>query len=447
MPLYKDVVIAGYNEEFKAVVTLGKNNFTLPGYIINEKINIETSFQHNQEKIMNIKLVTPSKYRVKPQCEIYNKCGGCAIQHIEYLEQLKLKTEMIKKLFKNKLKYTNEISPIIGMKVPYHYRSKSQIVFKYQKGKMISGFYEEGSHDVIDFDHCYLQNEECNKIIKTAKELMVKMRISAYDEDRHTGLIRHILIKTVYPNNDVLVVLVTSNANFPGRNNFVKALVSRHPTIKTIIQNINTRKTSAVLGEQELVLYGKGYIIDNLLGLKFKITSKSFYQINHQQTEKLYSSVLELADIKPTDTVVDAYCGVGTIGLFAALGARKVIGVEVVKDAVDNAIFNAKLNNIKNIHFFAQDATDFIINMARRKEKIDILVMDPPRSGSTHEFLTSILKLKPSKIVYVSCNPYTLVEDIQKLTDAYEIKTVKIIDMFPHTFHVESITLLELKKE
>lgn len=445
MPLYKEIIPSTYDQELKAIVKLGKNNLGLTGFIVGEKLNIETSIQNGVEKVKSIKLIKPSEFRVKPKCEIFDRCGGCNLQHINYQHQLSIKTSIIQQLFKNVLKSTITVSPILGMNYPYNYRNKSQVAFKYQNGKNKCGFYIEGTHDVVDFDNCYLQNEESNKIFKTIKDLMQKMRISTYDEDKKTGIIRHILIKSAYPTNDLLVVIVTGSSNFPGKANFIKALVARHPKIKTIIQNVNDRKTSAVLGTNESVIYGKGFIIDELLGYKFKITSKSFYQINHEQTEKLYSLVIDASNISSNDVVLDAYCGVGTIGLLASRYAKKVIGVELVKDAVLNANFNAKLNNVKNISFFSQDATDFISNMVRRKEKIDILIMDPPRSGSTKEFLYAAKQLQPKKIIYVSCNPYTLVEDLKNIIDDYDIKTIMPVDMFPHTHHVETVICLSKK--
>lgn len=445
MPLYKEISPICYDEELRAVFKLSKNRVSIPSIIMGEKLNIETSINNGNERVNNYKIIVSSPLRIKPKCEVFTKCGGCALQHLVYQQQLLLKDEVIKKLFSNIINSNTKVYPIIGMDFPYHYRNKSQVVFKYKNGKNISGFYEEGTHEVINFDNCYLQNELSNKIFKTIKELIIKMHISIYDEDKKTGIIRHILIKTA-KNSEALVVIITGSSFFPGKNNFVKALTSRHPEIKSIIHNINGRSSSAVLGNEEEVIYGKGYIIDDLLGYKFKITSKSFYQINHLQTEVMYQKVIDFAKISSQDVVLDAYCGVGTIGILASKYAKKVIGVELVNDAVDNARYNAQLNKIKNISFFCQDASNFIINMARRKEKIDVVIMDPPRSGSTNEFLQSVLLLHPSRIVYVSCNPYTLVNDLKVLLNDYQIEIVQPVDMFPETYHIETITLLGLKE-
>ena len=445
MATYKNVKPTYYDENLKAVVKLPKNKLVLPSSIVGEIVDIETSGSNEKERIQKVQIIQKSPHRVKVECKVYEKCGGCAIQHIKYDEQLNIKTKMIQDLFDQNLNNKVKVKPTIGMNHPYNYRNKSQVVFKYDHGKMLSGFYEEKTHNVIDYQDCALQDKECNKILSSIKEMMIKMRISAYDEDKRIGIMRHVLIKTSNTTHEVLVVLVTGTENFPGRNNFIKTIISRHPNIKTIIQNINNRKTSAVMGDKEIILYGKGFITDELLGYKFKITSKSFYQINSEQTKVLYQKAIELAEITNDDVLLDAYCGVGTIGIIASQNAKKVIGVELVKDAVDNAIYNAKLNNIKNISFFCQDATQFMINMARRKEQLDVLMMDPPRSGSTKEFLDVVIKLSPKRIVYVSCNPYTQVDDLKLLLNNYVIKMIQPVDMFPQTSHVETIVLMSKK--
>lgn len=445
MATYKNVKPTYYDENLKAVVKLPKNKLVLPSSIVGEIVDIETSGSNEKERIQKVQIIQKSPHRVKVECKVYEKCGGCAIQHIKYDEQLNIKTKMIQDLFDQNLNNKVKVKPTIGMNHPYNYRNKSQVVFKYDHGKMLSGFYEEKTHNVIDYQDCALQDKECNKILSSIKEMMIKMRISAYDEDKRIGIMRHVLIKTSNTTHEVLVVLVTGTENFPGRNNFIKTIISRHPNIKTIIQNINNRKTSAVMGDKEIILYGKGFITDELLGYKFKITSKSFYQINSEQTKVLYQKAIELAEITNDDVLLDAYCGVGTIGIIASQNAKKVIGVELVKDAVDNAIYNAKLNNIKNISFFCQDATQFMINMARRKEQLDVLMMDPPRSGSTKEFLDAVIKLSPKRIVYVSCNPYTQVDDLKLLLNNYVIKMIQPVDMFPQTSHVETIVLMSKK--
>ena len=248
-----------------------------------------------------------------------------------------------------------------------------------------------------------------------------------------------------FKTKETMVIIVTASDNFPGRSNFVKALTARCKNITTIVQNVNSRSTSAVLGNQEFVLYGKGYIIDELCGKKFKISSKSFYQINPYQTEVLYNTALVQAGLKNTDVILDAYSGVGTIGLIASSMVKKVLSVEIEKSATADAMFNAKINNIKNVSFFNDDASNFIVNLANRKEHMDAIIMDPPRSGSDERFIKSVLKLLPQKVIYISCNPKTQVIDLKMLTEKYEIKFIQPVDMFPHTAHVENIVCLERK--
>jgi 23S rRNA (uracil1939-C5)-methyltransferase len=312
---------------------------------------------------------------------------------------------------------------------PYHYRNKNQIVFKNAKGgkcRIASGFYKENTHNIVDFDTCLIQDEISDKIVKIIKELMLKMHYNAYDEDHQNGLIRHVLIKRSEVTKEIMVVIVTAQEVFPGCQNFVKALIAREKNITTIIQNINQRKTSAVLGDK-----------------KFNISAKSFYQVNSASCANLYKEAIRLAGLSKNDVLLDAYCGVGTIGIIASDYVGKVVSVELVKDAVYDAIKNAKMNNIKNIHFFCADASDFIKNLAAKKEKIDVIIMDPPRKGSDERFINAVLKLMPKKVIYISCNPHTLVNDLKYFKGAYSIKAIQPVDMFPHTYHIETIVLLQ----
>lgn len=437
-----DFKVTGYDSEFNGIIKQGNNTFKLKRVIDGEMVQADITLKPSPSARLT-KVIKQSDVRVRPKCEFYLQCGGCALQHIKYEEQLKMKQVLVSNLFKDTFNKEYEVLPTIGMNNPYYYRNKNQVVFKNIKGKLSCGMYQSGTHNVINTTNCYIQDENVDKIIKTIKELMIKQRLSAYDEDRHTGLIRHVLIKTSKATKQVMVVIVVGSDVFPGRSNFIKALVARHKEITTIIQNTNTRNTNAVLGDKETVLYGKGYITDILLGLKFKISSKSFYQINHEQTEKLYAKAIELANLTKQDSLLDAYCGVGTIGLIASSHVLKVTGVELVKDAVTDAIMNAKNNNINNVRFICDDATNFMINCARQKQTFDVVIMDPPRKGSDKPFLDALKKLSPRKVVYISCNPHTQVEDLKHLLNQYKITKIQPVDMFPHTHHVENIVLLE----
>ena len=374
-------------------------------------------------------------------CPVEKHCGGCQMLDMEYTEQLKRKQKVVEELFRG----ICPVKPIIGMKNPFHYRNKVHAVFDRDKrGNIISGIYQENSHDVIPVETCLIEDKKADEIIGTIRGMLKSFKIRTYDEDTGYGLLRHVLIRRAFSTNEIMVVLVTASPVFPSKNNFVKALREKHPEITTIIQNINGRGTSMVLGNKENVLYGKGYIVDELCGCKFRISSKSFYQINPVQTEVLYGKALELAGLKGQEVVIDAYCGIGTIGIIASRQAGQVIGVELNQDAVKDAVNNAKMNEIDNIRFYCNDAGRFLVNMAERGDKADVVIMDPPRSGSTEEFMDSIAKLGAGKVVYVSCNPETLARDVRYMKKlGYAAEGVWPVDMFPATVHTESIVLLQ----
>ena len=374
-------------------------------------------------------------------CRLYKKCGGCQLD-MPYKEQLRYKQNLEEKLLGRFCK----IEPIIGMKYPYNYRNKVQAAFGFDKrrNKIISGVYQSNSHRIVPVDHCMIEDSKADAIIKDIRGLMKDFKFIPYDEDTRRGFIRHVLVKRGFSTNEIMVVIVTGTPIFPAKNNFVNALLKLHPEITTIIHNINPYQTNLVLGKQEKVLYGKGFIEDKLLGLTFRISAKSFYQINPSQTEKLYRTAIEYAGLTGKETFFDSYCGTGTIGLIAAKnGAAKVIGVELNRDAVRDAISNARRNKINNAYFVCADATDFIIEMAEHGEHVDVIMMDPPRAGSTEDFLDAVVKLSPPKVVYVSCNPETLARDLAYITKhGYAVQRIQPVDMFPHTAHVETVVLM-----
>ncbi len=380
----------------------------------------------------------------KSKCPISKKCGGCKYIDISYEEQLKIKQKYINDL----LKGFGKIEPIIGMDDPYYYRNKVHAVFHRKKsGEIVAGIYEEGTHNVLPVTSCYIENEKAREIIQSITGLIKSFKIKTYNEDTGYGLFRHVLIRTGHVSGQILVVLVTGSPVFPSKNNFVKALTKLHPEITTIVQNINDKKTSMVLGDKEQVMYGKGFIEDTLCGYKFRISPKSFYQINSIQTEVLYSKAIKFADLKNKETIIDAYCGIGTIGIIASKHAKEIIGVELNKDAVKDAKINAKISEVKNISFYNNDAGKFMLGLAEENKKIDVVFMDPPRSGSDTPFMSSVLKLAPKKIVYISCGPETLARDLKYLTKSgeYKVSRIGVVDMFPWTGHVEVICLMERK--
>ena len=373
-------------------------------------------------------------------CPVLNLCGGCQLLDMEYAKQLAFKQKQAEEL----LKGLCPVKPIIGMKDPFHYRNKVHAVFDRDKrGNIISGIYEENTHHVVPVEKCLIENQKADEIIGTIRGMLKSFKIRTYDEDTGFGLLRHVIIRKGFSTGEIMVVLVTASPVFPSKNNFVKALREKHPEITTIVQNINGRGTSMVLGDKEHVLYGKGYIVDELCGCRFRISSKSFYQVNPVQTEILYEKALSLAGLTGQELVVDAYCGIGTIGIIASKTAGKVIGVELNQDAVRDAVNNAKMNGIENIRFYCNDAGRFLVNMAEQGEKADVVIMDPPRSGSTEEFMDAVGKLGAEKVVYVSCNPETLARDVRYMKKlGYRAEEAWLVDMFPGTVHVETVCLL-----
>lgn len=328
------------------------------------------------------------------------------------------------------------------MDEPYNYRNKIQVPFnKDRNGKVKFGFYKENSHIIMPIKECAIEDKRAAPILWDIKLLLEEMNIPCYNEDSGKGILRYVLIRTSYHYDELMVVLVTTQMNFPGQRNFINELVNRHPEITTIVENVNSRHTNVILGNQEKVLYGLGHIKDDILGLSFEISAASFFQVNPVQVEKLYASALNLIDFNKKEVVLDAYSGVGTIGLIAARNAKKVISVEINKSAHKNAIENAKRNNIDNIEFHCADAGEFI---TKYDGDIDVLIMDPPRSGSDEKFLSTVMNKGIKKIVYVSCNPETLARDIQYLSSMYEVNYVQPVDMFPMTAHVETVVCLTL---
>ena len=340
-----------------------------------------------------------------------------------------------------------KVERIAGMKEPYHYRNKVHHAFsRDKKGNIISGQYKESSHTIVDIDRCLIEDEYADEIISYIKSVIKSFKIKTYDEKTGYGLLRHVLIRTAHSTGQVMVVLVAASPVFPSKNNFVKALVSKFDRIKTVVLNVNDRYTSMVLGDRNINLYGKGYIEDVLCGKRFRISPSSFYQINSVQTEKLYNLAIEQAGINKSDVVIDAYSGIGTIGIIASENAGTVHCVELNKAAVRDAIINAKLNHAENIEFVCKDAGDYMVSLAQKHFKADVLIMDPPRSGSTKKFIDQISILGPERVVYVSCNPETLKRDLKYfITKKYQVIKAMPVDMFPFTEDVETCCLLSRK--
>lgn len=377
----------------------------------------------------------------KNVCSASKKCGGCQYQGMEYKEQLAKKQKYVNSLLK---KY-GKPNPIIGMEDPYYYRNKVHAVFgRDRKGNVICGTYEANSHKLVPVEECLIEDKKSQEIIRTIRDLLKSFKIKTYDEDTEYGLLRHVLVRRGFTSNEIMVVLVVSSPIFPSKNNFVKALRKIHPEISTVVLNINDKKTSMVLGERDIVIYGKGFIKDTLCGHTFRISPKSFYQVNPVQTEILYGKAVEFSGLTGKERVIDAYCGIGTIGIIASEYAKEVIGIELNKDAVKDARLNVHENKITNVSIRQGDAGKFMEAMAANDEHADVVFMDPPRTGSDKKFLSSVIKLGPKKIIYISCGPDTLARDLEYLTGhGYEVKKIQPVEMFCFTTHTECVCLLQ----
>ena len=364
-------------------------------------------------------------------CKSAKKCGSCQYQGMSYRKQLAKKQARCENL----LHGFGKVSPIIGMEDPYCYRNKVHAVFdRDKKGNIISGTYEANSHRVVPIDDCLIEDRKCQEIIATIRGMLRSFRIKTYDEDTGYGLLRHVLVRRGFSSGEIMVVLVIGDPVFPSKNNFVKALLKAHPEITTIVLNINDKRTSMVLGDREKTIYGPGFIRDRLCGLNFRISPKSFYQVNPVQTERLYETAVQFAGLTGKESVIDAYCGIGTIGMIAAKKAKTVTGIELNRDAVRDAKLNASENRIGNIRFLSGDAGAFMREGAAEGARPDVVFMDPPRAGSDEVFLSSLCEAAPRRVVYISCEPETLARDLKYLAKHdYEVKRIQPFDQFPFT--------------
>ena len=375
-----------------------------------------------------------------PPCPHYKKCGGCQLQKLPYPEQLHHKQGRCIAL----LGSFGHVEEILGMEDPTRYRNKVHGAFALDaRRKIVSGIYQPGSHAIVPVDDCMIEDALSDAIIREIRAMLPDFKIKVFDERSGTGWLRHVLVRRGFASGEVMVVLVAVSPIFPLQKPFVKKLLEKHPEITTVVLNLNDRFGPVVLGAREKVLYGPGFIEDTLCGHRFRISARSFYQINPVQTEKLYGKAVEFADLSGTETVLDAYCGIGTIGITASGQAKQIIGVELNRDAVKDAIFNARLNGLKNCWFTAGDAGEYMEQMAKDGMRPDVVFMDPPRSGSDERFLGSLLKVSPSRVVYVSCDPETLARDLRILTaGGYAVRRIQPVDMFPFTHHVECVVKL-----
>lgn len=390
-----------------------------------------------------IEIIKYSKDRVNPNCEIYNKCGGCQLQHLSYEAQLRFKRERVEDCLikigdfeKGEIK----VNETIGMKEPSRYRNKVQLPVGKFDDDILIGFYASRSHNIIDMDHCLIQDEVGDLVVKITKEWMKKFNIEPYDENTGKGIVRHIMLRKGFKTGEAMIVIVTNGTSLPHKNEFIDMMVKNIPGIKSIFQNINCKNTNVVLGKRCINIWGNDTIVDYIGEFKFNISPLSFFQVNPVQTEVLYNKVLEYSSLTGRETVFDAYCGTGTISLFVSQNAKMVYGIEIVSEAIENARLNALENDIENVEFIVGQSEKEIPRLIKKGIKAEVVVVDPPRKGCERELLESIVKMKPERIVYVSCNPSTLARDLRILADFdYKIKEVQPVDMFPQTSNIETV--------
>ena len=440
------IIDQGYEGEGIAKI----ENFTIfvPSALLGETVQIQivkVLSSHAFGKI--VKIQEASSYRCEADCATYKRCGGCNLRHMQYAETLKLKEYTVRNLVQKTLQTSITIKPVIGMSYPYYYRNKAQFPLGRDKeGKPIMGVYANRTHDIIQIQECKIQDPKAEEIAKAIYQYIVENKLSIYDEKTASGLFRHIMIRIGKKTNQIMCVFVVNKETIPQEEKMVQTLITNYPEITTIVKNINPQNTNVILGKENRCLYGKGYIEDYLDKYIFKISPLSFYQVNPVQTEELYKTAIEKAQLQPQDIVLDLYCGIGTIGIFAAEKVKQVYGIEIVKEAIEDAKENARRNNISNITFFAGDVEEILDSMLQEEGITPtVAIVDPPRKGLDKHTISILQQKMPRKIVYISCNPATLVRDLKELEEQYSVQEIQPVDMFPFTSHVEVCALLEIK--
>ena len=422
----------------------------VPNAIKGEKVKIlivKVLSSHAFGKI--IEMIEASKYRVESDCSTYKRCGGCNLRHIKYEKTLEMKQNAVQSLVNKTLNNKIKVSKVVGMENPFYYRNKAQYPVGLDKnGNPVIGVFANRTHEIIQMQDCKIQHKESEKIAKYIFDLWNKKNLSIYNETTGKGLLRHIVIKIGFKTNEIMCILVVNGVDIPNEAQIIEQIVNRFPNVKTIVKNINTKNTNVILGQKNINIYGDGTISDELGNLVFKISPLSFYQVNPVQTEKLYSIGVEAAKITNDDVVFDLYCGIGTISLFMAQYAKKVYGVEIVEQAVEMAKENAIINGIDNVDFFAGDVEHVLDDLINGKKIVpDVVMIDPPRKGLDKKSIQNLLSVAPKRLVYISCNPATLVRDLASFEDKYEIKSITPVDMFPFTSSIESVAVLQLKQD
>lgn len=468
--------IIGMNHDGEGVGRVEGFTLFVPGALPGEKVRVKvlkTKKQYGYAKLLDIAQASPD--RIAAPCAIYDQCGGCQLQHMSYEAQLGWKRQHVVDVLERigKLSVTTESSertaevladsadgnadhmsrvqgvvvhPTLGMSEPWRYRNKAQVPIGVAEGGLVGGFYARGSHRIVDMNTCLIQDERNDEVVARVKEIGRMLGISAYNEETGRGLLRHVVVKTAFRTGEMMLVLVTNGRDIPHADAWIGSIREHIPHVASICQNVNTKRTNVIFGDETRVLWGRDVIYDYIGNVQFAISARSFYQVNPVQTEVLYSKTVEYAGLTGKETVIDAYCGIGTISLFLAQHADQVYGVEIVKEAIDDARSNALLNEMRNVKFEVGASEDVIPAWKEQGITADVIVVDPPRKGCDPRLLDTILEMKPERVVYVSCNPSTLARDLRILEDGgYSTVEVQPVDMFPHTVHVESVALLVRK--
>jgi 23S rRNA (uracil1939-C5)-methyltransferase len=447
---YIDVVFEDLTHDGAGVAKVEGYPLFVPNGLPGEKAKVKVIKVNKSYGIGRlIELYEKSPYRVEIEQSEIHKYGGCQLEHISYEGQLKYKENQVRQVLTRIGKLMDVvIHPILGMDSPWHYRNKAQVPVGEKDGKLIAGFFKPRSHEIVDTNESLIQIKEVNEAVNIVKEICSQYGIPAYQEETHKGVLRHIMARYGKQTGELMVVLITKTAELPHKNKLVDEIVARLPHVKSVVHNVNSKRTNVILGEKTTVLWGNEVIYDYIGNVKFAISALSFYQVNPDQTKVLYEKALEYADLSGKETVIDAYCGIGTISLFLAQKARKVFGVEVVSEAIEDAKRNAELNGIQNAEFAAGEAEVVIPKWYKEGNAADVMVVDPPRKGCDEALLQTIIEMRPKKVVYVSCNPATLARDLRMLEDGgYKTVEVQPVDMFPQTTHCEAVVKLALKEE
>lgn len=446
----KEYIVAIIDNGYEGEGIAKIEDFTIfiPGVIKGEKckiliVKVNKNFAYG--KVLEI--LSKVEQRKDVDCVTYKRCGGCELRHIDYNYTLKMKQAIVQNLVNKTLSKQIEVEPTIGMKEPYYYRNKLQYpVGKNVEGKAVMGVFAKRTHEIIPVENCMIQNHYAQEVAKEFVKIINEQHISVYDEIKRSGAIRHIVIKIGVYTNEIMCIFVTNEEKIKNEELMIKQLTTKFPSIKTIVKNVNRRNTNVILGDKNIVVFGDGYINDKLGKYTFKISPMSFYQTNPIQTEVLYNKTIEFADLKKEDIICDLYCGIGTIGIFASKHVKKVYGIEIVEEAIKMAKENAMINRVKNIEFMTGDVEKVFETMLQKKKVTpDVIIVDPPRRGLDNTTIETILKIGVSRLVYVSCNPATMVRDLKLLEMKYDVKKIQPVDMFPFTNGIECVTGLKLR--